>query len=123
MDKELQKNFQQRSAWIFATLVIILIGASPACSDLVLDFLPHWKKYQGFIKLVFITMGFLVLSTIYWKEKKKEPLQNHMSDEDKRNYCIKELKWDFWKQNIFRNYPLNIITLKIIPLFICWIIM
>jgi len=71
MDKELQKNFQQRPAWIFATLVIILIGTSPAFSDLVIDFFPNWKKYQGIIKLFFIIMGFLILSVIYWKEKQK----------------------------------------------------
>ena len=40
IEKELNEDFQQRPAWIFVTVLIILIGVSPAFSDLVLDFFP-----------------------------------------------------------------------------------
>lgn len=122
IDKELNKDFQQRPAWIFVTVIIILIGASSAFSDLILDFVPNLKKYQGVIKIIFITIGFSILYTIYWKEKQTHLDPDKMSIDERANYYGKKVEWSIWRKNVFKHYPLNIIKLRIIPLFICWII-
>ena len=122
MDKELQKDFQQKSKWEFITLIIILIGSSVAFSELILNFYPRLNSYwQGSFKLLFIMIGFLLLYGIYWVEKPKdEGLDPNKEFQDEN--IIRKIKWIAWRQNILKYYPLNIIKLRIIPLFICWII-
>ena len=122
IDKELNKDFQQRPAWIFVTVIIILIGASPAFSDLILDIVPNLKKYQGLIKIIFIIIGFFILYIIYWKEKQKPLDPNKTSITEQVDYYRKKIEWSIWRKNIFKHYPLNIITFRVFPLFICWVI-
>ena len=49
-----------------------------------------------------------------------------MTREEKVNYLGKKVEKKYkrltWLQNIFKNYLLNIITFRFIPLIICWII-
>ena len=124
--KERESDFQQRPDWIFITIVILLIEASPDFSDLILDFLPKLNRYwQGGLKSSFIIIGLVLFAWIYWwnelqRKKSYDPIK--ISEDEFIKRATKKAKWLTWKQNIFKYYPLNIITLKIIPLFICWII-
>ena len=114
-------NFQEKPIWIFITLIIILIGAAPAFSELFLDFFPNLKEYQGWVKLIFIIVFIIILGVTWWREEQKRRNENISEDEQlERN--IKKAIWITWKENVFRSYPLNIIKFRIIPLFICWII-
>ena len=70
MDKELEKDFQQRSAWIFVTVLITLIGVSPVFSDLVLDFFPILSNFWiSILKLLFIIVSLFLFGLIYWWDK------------------------------------------------------
>ena len=115
------KSFQERPIWIFFTAVIILISATPAINDLVLDFFPNLRKYQRWVKLFAIFISFVILGAIWRKEQQKKKNQNISEDEQEKKYIRKAL-WRTWRQKIFKNWPLNIITFKFIPLPICWII-
>ena len=130
MDKESQKNFQQRPKWVFITLIIILIGASPAFSELILDFFPQFNHYRGWIKLFFIIIGFIILFSVYWIEKQKyrDPDKisrdeyNKISRDEDMKKTYRQYRWIVWKQRILKDYPLEIITLRFFPWLICWII-
>ena len=123
MNTELQNRLQQNPAWIFLMLIVILIGASPSFTNLVLDFCPntciHYKKWITFF---FIVIGILLFSLIYWLYNKKRHDSNKMTKDELLEKSIKKAQWGVTWQNIFKYYPLNVITLKIIPLFICWAI-
>ena len=123
MDKELKKDFQKRPAWIFITVILLLIQASLSFTSLVLDFFPSWMSYKKWINLFFIIVGFFLFGLIYWWDeirRRKSHDPNKMSEDERKKKNAKE--WSTWRQNIFKYYPLNVITLKIIPLFICWVI-
>lgn len=121
-EKKSKENFQQRPSWIFITIIIILIQASSSFSDLILDFFPTWINYEGWIKLFFIIAVSLFLGRIYWKEQKQNYFSDKISDYDKMMSEWNEAKRQVLIENIFKHYPLNVITLKIIPLSICWFI-
>ena len=122
MDKELEKDFQQRPVWIFITVFILLIQTSPSFADLVVDFAPNWINYKKWINLFFIIFMLLLFMGLYWLDKPKHRDPDNMSKDESIEKSIRKVKWLTWKQNIFKHYPLNITTLRIIPLFICWII-
>ena len=118
MNQEKKTDFEKKPLWVFITLIIILIGASPAFSDLILDFFPELNTYwQGGLKLLFIALGFLVLYSVYWKSKKEHfDYDKANSFEHTLDRSIKEAIFKTRLQMIFKYYPLNIITLKIIRL-------
>ena len=130
MNQNKKSDFEKKPLWVLITLIIILIGASPAFSDLILDFFPKLNNYwQGSLKLLFIGLG-SVIFFIYWKLQIKKHLNYDKADEseylDKLDKIIKKsIKIGIFKtrlQIIFIDWPLNIITFKIIPLIICRII-
>ena len=100
-------NFQEKPIWIFITLIVILIGATPACSELFLDFFPDLKEYQRWVKLSFIAIFIFVLGATWWKEEQKKREQD-MSDDEKLEKSVRQALWMTWRQNFFRHYPLNI---------------
>ena len=144
MDKELKTGFQERPLWILATIIILLIQASPAFTDLLLDFFPNWTYDKRWISLCFIVGGFFLFCLIYWflgtislksrnpnkiKEddeyfiKKPRWFSNFkydlskMSEKEKDEYFIKKAQWLTWRQNIS-----NVIKFGIVPPFFCWVI-
>ena len=127
MNQNKKPDFEKKPRWVFITLIIILIGASPAFSDLILDFLPELNNYwQGILKLLFIVFGFLILFFVYWQSKKCVLDYGKANEfEYLDNIVKKSIKKTIFKtrmQTVFIEWPLNIITLKIIPLIICRII-
>ena len=128
-NKELEKDFQQkpqdRPEWKFFTMFVFVISASSIFSDLILDFFPSFSNYKKWIKLFFIVVILFIFGWIYWSYEYKRKL-NEMKREEKANYlgkkAEKKYKWLTWQQNILKNYPLNIITLRVIPLLICSVI-
>ena len=134
INKELEKDFlqkrpQDRPAWIFFTMFVLLVQTSPSASDLILDIFPSLYNYEKWIKLSFIAVTLFVFGWVYWfyEIKKKSKINpDKMTREEKVNYLGKKAEKEYkrltWRQNIFKSYPLNIITLRFIPLFICRII-
>ena len=122
MDKKSPKDFQQRPGWIFITLIIGLIGVAPNFSEQVLDFIPDWTIHKKWINLFFIVIGFILLYAVYWIEEQKHHDPDKISEDESDEIDTKKVKWFIWRQKIFKRYPLNIITLRVIPLFICWVI-
>ncbi len=123
----IDKDFHQRPKWILATIFILLIQASPSFSDLFLDFVPCWNNYKKWIELSFIVIGFCVFYRIYQKDKQKHRDRDRMSldgisENELLKKSIKKFEWILWREKIFKYYPLNIITLRFIPLLICRII-
>ena len=127
-----QKPIWESFVWVSVTLIIILIGAAPPGSELILDFFPELKPCQKWIKVVFISVFLFILFCAWWwrKHKKTDIGQDSLSFDElsKRDELLKEKKIMrkfhclTWRQKIFKNWPLNIITFKFIPLLICWII-
>ena len=104
--KSTDKNnsFQEKPGWIFITLIIILIGATPAFSELFLDFFPDLKEYQGWVKLSFIAIFIFVLGATWWKEEQKKREQD-MSEGEQLEKSVKQARWMTWRQKIFKHYP------------------
>ena len=121
MNQDKKSDIDRNPLWIFITLIIVLIGASPAFSDLVLDFFPDLNQYQKWIKLFFILIFWSSLGLVYWQEKHLKYDKATWSEAD-LDKTTKEVIFQTRLQMIFKDYPLNIITLKIIPLIICRII-
>ena len=125
-EPESKEDFQQRPVWIFITIIILLIQVAPNCSNLALDFYPELSSFwQGIWKLIFIVFGIFMFGLIYWwdviqNQESYDP--DKISKEERLEKVIRATKWFIWRQNIFKYYPLNILTLRIIPLFICWMI-
>ena len=124
MDKELEKDFQQRPAWIWISIIVSVITTSiyisPILSNLVIDFFPNFTNYKKWIQLSFIITVFVisaVCSYLFWKANQKKQKIDKMSMTEKANSYGKRAKWLTWRQNIF-----NAIKLGIIPPIICWII-
>ena len=110
--------FHNAPAWVFVTTVIILIGSISDFSSLVLDFFPNWTDSQGLIKLCYVILAFCILVIVWWKNEKPKLQENKADRSSLKTYGY---RFFYWKQ-ICREYLLNIISFKIIPLFICWII-
>ena len=128
MDKEskkIQKDFQQRPFWIFFTVMIGVIGAAPSFSGLVLDFFPQWVDNKGCIKMLFIIICFLILCSVYWIKKLISRDKDKLSEDEKENLRtkknLKKVKWLAFTREL-KNFPLNVLTLRIIPLCVCWVI-
>ena len=114
---------KKEKLWIFITLFSILmawIGLTTLFSALFLDFFPRLNDYKKWIQLSFILFGLFIFGFIYWRSEKKHPDKVSRDEDMKKTY--RKYRWIVWKQNIFKHYPLNIIKLRFIPLFICWII-
>ena len=122
MEEGLKKDFQQRPKWIFATLVILLIQSSSTFSTLLLDFVPKLNDHKKWVQLLFIIIGILIFQIIYWIEKQKHRAPDKISEKESLKKATKKYKWLIWREKIFKHYPVNILTLKIIPLSICWLI-
>lgn len=121
-DQIKNNDFQKGGWWIFITLTLALIGATPSFNKLILNFVPNLSDlHQGIIKIGFVMTVVIISLSIWWKKTQYEEEQNK-SDEELLEESIKEAKWLTLKQHIFKRWPLNIITLKVIPLIICWII-
>ena len=122
IEKDLNKDFQQRPKWVFIMLIITLIGVAPNFSELILDFFPTLTNCKKWIKLLFIVIALLILGSVYWLEEQIYLAPDKISKDELLEKIIKKAKWFTWQQNIFNHYPLNIITFRIFPLFICWAI-
>ena len=105
--------FHNAPGWVFVTTIIILIGSTSDFSSLVSDFFPSLEsRYRGCVKLIYIVVVALLLWFV-WRKHKEPQL-----DPDKAK---NEFRSVYWRQ-VCRNYLFNIISLKIFPLFVCWII-
>ena len=110
--------FHNAPAWVFVTTVIILIGSTSDFSSLVLDFFPSWACFRGWIKLCYLILAFFILVTVWWKNEKPQ-LQPDTVDHS--SLKIHDYRFIYWTQ-VCKGYLFNIISFKIFPLFICWII-
>ena len=118
----MDKKFFQGPIWIFITLIFVLIGTAQNFSELILDFFPKLDNYKRWIQILFMATGFSLPLFLYYIWVKKQKHRDSESEDERLEKAFKKAKWMTRRQNIFKHYPLNIITLKIIPLFICWII-
>ena len=114
---------KKEKLWIFITLFSILmawIGLTTLFSALFLDFFPRLNDYKKWIQLSFILFGLFIFGFIYWRSEKKHPDKVSRDEDMKKTY--RKYRWIVWKQNIFKYYPLNIIKIEFVPLFICKVI-
>ena len=119
-DELLEKDLQQKPTWIVIVIITTSLTVFLILSDLVIDFSSTYKKW---IQLSLIITGFIVYGAyLFWKSKQIKQKIDKMSMTEMVNYYEKKAKWFTWQQNIFKNYPLNIMTFKFFPLFICSVI-
>ena len=119
---------QKEKIWVFIALFsafVAWIGSTPFCSGLFLDFFPELNDYKKWIQLLFILFGLFIIviflfGFIYWKSKKKHSDKISRDEDIKKGY--RQYKWIVWKQNIFKNYPLSIVKIEFVPLFVCKVI-
>ena len=78
-------------------------------------------EYQGYLKFSFIIVCILLAYKLLYRTKSEKIKEDNLSHERTKE-IFKTYRWIFWKQRIFKDYPLNIISFRIVPLFVCWII-
>ena len=106
--------------WVLLMLLLTSIEVSPEFIEILLEILPSLEYYKKFILIAFFFVVMVLGTAIVLKESEDENNKDDKKEESLIKETYRKTKIKHWFLKIFKEWPLNIVTLKIIPLAICW---
>ena len=108
--------------WLFLVILLLALPAAPVFRNLLIYFIPCLEDWSGYIELVFISLVTFLGSMIVFYIKREPQKVNEDWEKERFQKAIRVAKINAVLSKIFKYWPLNIITLKFIPLTLCWLI-